>query len=93
MLPLQGLKRSAGAMFTQSATTKCSRRSDQTSQKRLRNFIVGRTFKEFLHDGGVASSLVYGVTACTDRKRIDDMMQRSGSVLGCPLESVTVVVD
>ena len=55
------------------------------------------TFYETFYDSVVASALFYAVVCwgggCTDRdrNRIDKLVRRSGSVLGCSLESVVVV--
>lgn len=64
--------------------------------RRLRSFGVCRTLLKTFYDSVVASALFYAVVCwggCTDRdrNRIDKLVRRSGSVLGCSLESVVVV--
>lgn len=65
--------------------------------RRLRSFGVCRTLLRTFYDTVVASALFYAVacwgSGCTDRdrSRIDKLVRRSSSVLGCPLESVEVV--
>lgn len=61
------------------------------------SFRVRRTLEEFFDDGIAASALFNGVSCWgsehTDRnrKRIDKVVRRSGSVLGCSQQSETVL--
>ncbi|KAM6989287.1 uncharacterized protein LKV04_008968 [Tautogolabrus adspersus] len=65
--------------------------------RRLRSFGVCRTLLRTFYDSVVASALFYAV-ACwgggsteRDRKRLNRLVRRAGSVLDCPLDSVEEV--
>ena len=65
--------------------------------RRLRSFGVQGALLRTFYDSVVASAIFYGV-ACwgssistADRKRLDKLTKKAGSVLGCSLDSVEVV--
>nr|XP_054594642.1 RNA-directed DNA polymerase from mobile element jockey isoform X1 [Nothobranchius furzeri] len=67
--------------------------------RRLRSFgVVGPLLKTF-YDSVVASAIFYGVVcwgssiSAGDRKRLNRLIRRASSVLGCPLDPVEVVSD
>ena len=65
--------------------------------RRLRSFgVQGARLKTF-YDTVVASAIFYGVVcwgssiSTADRKRLERLIKKANSVLGCPLDSVMVV--
>ncbi|KAF7649768.1 hypothetical protein LDENG_00136670 [Lucifuga dentata] len=67
--------------------------------RRLRSFGVCRTLLKTLYDTVVASAIFYAVVCwggeCTDRdrNRVNKLVRRASSVLGCCLDSVEVVSE
>ncbi|XP_041860220.1 uncharacterized protein LOC121651828 [Melanotaenia boesemani] len=65
--------------------------------KRLRSFGVQRPLLRTFYDSVVASAIFYGIVCWTssimdrDRRKMDRLVRRASSVLGCPLDSVEVV--
>ncbi|TWW77670.1 hypothetical protein D4764_12G0010600 [Takifugu flavidus] len=65
------------------------------SYKRLRSFgVLGPLLRTF-YDSVVGSAIFYGIvcwsSSIRDRKRMDRLVRRASSVLGCPLDSMEVV--
>lgn len=99
--PLSGSEAVCGCIvYTVSCcclATTCCWRSNPRSQEILRRLGFSWVFRTLFNDGVVASALFYGLSCwrceCTNRnrKRIKKLERRSGYVLGCLLESVTVV--
>ncbi|TWW57110.1 hypothetical protein D4764_08G0010970 [Takifugu flavidus] len=67
------------------------------SYKRLRSFGVQGPLLRTFYDSVVGSAIFYGIVCWSssitdrDRKRMDRLVRRASSVLGCPLDSVEVV--
>ncbi|KAI4888458.1 hypothetical protein NFI96_007525 [Prochilodus magdalenae] len=67
--------------------------------RRLRSFGVQGALLKTFFDTVVASAIFYGVVcwgssiSTADRKRLDKLLKRAGSVLGSPLDPVQVVGD
>ncbi|KAL3993517.1 platelet-activating factor acetylhydrolase IB subunit alpha [Sarotherodon galilaeus] len=67
--------------------------------QRLRSFGVKGPLLKTFYDSVVASAIFYGVVcwggsiSAGDRKRLNRMIRRASSVLGCPLDPVEVVSD
>ncbi|KAI3366515.1 hypothetical protein L3Q82_000644 [Scortum barcoo] len=63
--------------------------------RRLRSFGVQGPLLRTFYDSVVASAIFYGIvcwaSSITDRRRMDRLVRRASSVLGCPLDSVEVV--
>ena len=62
--------------------------------RRLRSFLVCRPLLRTFYDSVVASAILYAVVCWgagstdRDRKRLNKLVRKASSVLGCPLESV-----
>ncbi|XP_076744782.1 uncharacterized protein LOC143420432 isoform X5 [Maylandia zebra] len=67
--------------------------------RRLRSFGVEGPLLKTFYDSVVASAIFYGVVcwggsiSAGDRKRLNRLIRRASSVLGCPLDPVEVVSD
>ena len=67
--------------------------------RRLRSFGVRGPLLKTFYDSVVASAILYGVVCWSssiterDRKRLDKIIRKSSSVLGCPLDTVQQVGD
>ena len=67
--------------------------------RRLRSFGVQGALLRTFYDAVVASAIFYGVVcwgssiSTADRKRLNRIIKKSSSVLGCPLDPVEVVGD
>lgn len=67
--------------------------------RRLRSFRVCRALLQTFYDTVVASVVLYAVVCWAggsmdrDSKRLNKLVKRAGSVLGCPLESIKEVAD
>ncbi|KAI3372927.1 hypothetical protein L3Q82_023379, partial [Scortum barcoo] len=68
------------------------------SYKRLRSFGVQGPLLRTFYDSVVASAIFYGIVCWAsssitdrDRRRMDRLVRRASSVLGCPLDSVEVM--
>ncbi|KAI3360667.1 hypothetical protein L3Q82_002533 [Scortum barcoo] len=65
--------------------------------RRLRSFGVQGPLLRTFYDSVVASAIFYGIVCWAssitdrDRRRMDRLVRRASSVLGCPLDSVEVV--
>ncbi|TWW54288.1 hypothetical protein D4764_0227710 [Takifugu flavidus] len=65
--------------------------------RRLRSFGVQGPLLRTFYESGVGSAIFYGIVCWSssithrDRKRMDRLVRRASSVLGCPLDSVEVV--
>ncbi|TWW67098.1 hypothetical protein D4764_02G0001390 [Takifugu flavidus] len=65
--------------------------------RRLRSFGVQGPLLRTFYDSVVGSAIFYGIVCWSnsityrDRKRMDRLVRRASSVLGCPLDSVEVV--
>ncbi|TWW81606.1 hypothetical protein D4764_01G0014210 [Takifugu flavidus] len=65
--------------------------------RRLRSFGVQGPLLRTFYDSVVGSAILYGIVCWSssitdrDRKRMDRLVRRASSVLGCPLDSVEVV--
>ena len=65
--------------------------------RRLRSFGVSRPLLRTFYDSVVASALLYAVVCWScgsterDRKRLNKLVRKASSVLGCPLESIEEV--
>ncbi|KAI3369235.1 hypothetical protein L3Q82_007782 [Scortum barcoo] len=79
------------------STTYCAQDGRLFLLRRLRSFGVQGPLLRTFYDSVVASAIFYGIVCWAssiidrDRRRIDRLVRRASSVLGCPLDSVEVV--